>query len=233
MPTEDLWTVVRLGENSQLKTDLNKAVAMLSAAPETHFWPHVCLNDEDGVRVLGEITPTSDTEFHLHHYMIASGDDVWLNIILYVYLDNFCYPTNVAKLSPRQSAFVIANLPAESRTAVLAKAKRWYLEKFLADMAKGFDRITEQFENGDPLLESDYLNRIFDIHGERNVEVPYTEWGIVGDKLFGSVFHGDTCLEYEQDGYARTNQFIIGVRARQKAAVDYVRKAMRGVPLHQ
>jgi len=230
MKEEDIGAVVSHGESSLLKTDLNRGVVSLASAPNTYFHPHVCLNDEDGVRVIGEITPASNTAFYLWHNMIASSDDVWLNITLVIYLKDAC-STNCARLSPRQSAYIISNLPAESRTAFLAKAKRWYLEKFLVEMKKGLDVITEQFENGDPLLNSDRRNRIFDIHGERlvGVDIAYTEPDIVGNRLYYSVCLGGTMLEYGEDGFLRADELINVRRKRQKDAVEAVRGTLRGL----
>lgn len=229
MVEENLGRLVAFKESSQLKTDLNRGVMKLRTPLESHFRPHICLNGEDGVKVLGEITSASNTEVHFWHHMVASGDDVWLNIVLCVYLDSMRTPTNLARLSPRQSAYVISNLPAESRTTVLVMAKRWYLEKFLADIKRGLDTITEQFENGDPLLKSDHRNRILDLHGERSssMDIPYTETEVVGEQLFWSVCHGGTFLEDGEDGFARADGLIIARRQRQKAAVDAVVGVLR------
>lgn len=221
MREKDLGAVVSHGESSPLKADLNRGVMGLASASNTYFRPHVCLNDEDGVRIIREITPTSNTAIHLWHNMIASGDDVWLNLTLVVYLNDFCTPINCARLSPRQSAYIISNLPNESRTAVLAKAKRWYLEKFLADIKKGLDTITDQFEHGDPLLQSDHRNRILDLHGERvSIDIPYTETEVVGEHLFWSVCYGGTMFEHGEDGPLRADSLIAARRARQKGAVE-------------
>jgi len=220
MEQEFLGKLTRLGESSPLKTDLNKAVAMLSTAPDSCFRPHVCLNAEDGMAVLAKIREDSNAEYWMLPHLIVSGSDVWLNIKFSVILDEIRIPTNLAELSPRQSAYVVQHLPMESRATVLAKVKRWYLEQVLPDIVKGLAVITEQFANGDPLLASDHRNRIFDIHGERYSDVPYTEWEVVGENLFRSVFFGGTFLEYGQDGYKRADQLIIGARSRQRAAVD-------------
>lgn len=217
---EKLAILVHLGEVSRLKSDLNTAVAALFKAPDSHFRPHVGLNGIEGVGVLKKIEVDSDTEFWMRPHLIVSLHDVWLNVKFGVFLDEMTWPTHVADLSPRQSAYVIQSLPLESRAVVLARVKRWYLERFLPDIENGLASITEQFSSGDPLLASDYRNRIFDIHGERSVDVPYTEWEVVGENLFGPVFYGGTFLEYGQDGYERADRFIVGVRARQKAAVD-------------
>lgn len=229
MREEDIGAVVSHGEGSSLKTDLNRGVISLAAAPNTYFRPHLCLNGEDGVRVMGEITLSSNTAFHLWHNMIASGDDVWLNIIFVVYLNDFCMPTNCARLSPRQTAYIISGLPVESRATVLAKAKRWYLEKFLADMKKGLDTIAEQFEHGDPLLESDHRNRILDLHGERVSDIPYTETEVVGEHLFWTVCYGGTMFEYGEDGLLRADGLIAARRSRQKDAVEAVPGMLRGL----
>ena len=230
MREEDLSAVVSHGESSPLKMDLNRGVISLASAPNTYFRPHLCLNDEEGVRVISEISPTSNTAFHLWHSMIASGDDVWLNIVFVVHLNDFCMPTNCARLSPRQTAYIVSHLPAESRTTVLAKAKRWYLEKFLADMKKGLDTITEQFEHGNPLLESDHRNRILDLHGERHfADLPYTETEIVGEHLYWSVCEGGTMFEYGEDGLLRADGLIAARRARQKGTVGAVVGVFRGL----
>lgn len=134
------------------------------------------------------------------------------------------------ELSPRQSAYVVQNLPTESQEAVLAKVKTWFTERFLADMQKGLAAITEQFTNGDLMLASDHRNRIFDIHGERGADIPYTEWEVVGGELFGSVFYGGTFSEQGQDGYERADRLILGIRKRQQAAVDDFFGATRGMP---
>lgn len=228
MREEDLSAVVSHGENSPLKTDLNRGVVSLASAPNTYFRPHLCLNGEDGVRIIGEIAPRSNTAFHFWHNMIASGDDVWLNITFVVYLNDF-WSSNCARLSPRQTAHIVSNLPAESKSAVLAKAKRWYLEKFLAETRRGLDTITEQFEHGNPLLESDHRNRILDLHGERVPDIPYTETEVVGEHLFWSVCYGETMFEYGKDRLLQADGLIAARRARQKDAVENVVSVFRGL----
>ena len=220
MTTECLWAVIRLGENSLLKTDLNRAVMALCEALESHFRPHVCLNGEEGVRVLEEISPTSNTEVIIRPHLVVSGIDAWLNVKFDVFLNELTQPTNVAELSPRQSAFVVQQLSGESRVAVLEKVKRWYFEYFLPRTQKALASITEQFASGEPMLASDDRNRIFDIHGGRYMDVPYTESGIVGGNLFWAVCFGRTMFEQGEDGLAHADQLILARHARQKDAVQ-------------
>ncbi len=186
---ENLSTIVSRGENSELKNHLNEGVAGLSLAPESHFRPHRCLNRNEGVKVIEEITKnprTADTEFNIGDKLIdGGGGDLWLNVYFSVYLNNAR-----AALTPRQTSLIVTNLPEESKRLVLEKVKKWYFKRILLDLQKGLSKITEQFETGDLLLADDYRNRIFDIHGRRSLDVPYTEWEIAGDLLFQCLVYG-------------------------------------------
>jgi hypothetical protein len=219
------YYLVNLGEDSQLKVDLNRGVASLWDAAESHFRPHLCLNGKEGVEVLKRLSQDpdgADTEFWAREHLIVSGDDIWLNIKFIMFLDRICFPSNVANLSPRQTGYVVKALPAESRTAVLKTIKEWYFEKFLEDMKKGIETISKQFDEGDPFIESDDGNRIFDIHGGRHMDVPYTEWGIVGEELAPPFLFGFTCFDHmgENDGYGRADAFLSDVDSQRKSAVD-------------
>ena len=219
MDTKCLWAVVRLGENSLMKTDINRAVLALREASESYFKPHVSLNGEEGVMVLEKISTTSDTEVRIRSHLVLSGMDAWLNVKFGVFLNELTQPTNVAELSPRQSAFVVQQLSGQSRVAVLEKVKRWYLEYFLPRTQKAFETIAEQFASGDPMLASDDRNRIFDIHGGRYMDVLYTESGIVGENLFWAICFESTIFEQDEDRFAPADQLILARHARQKAAV--------------
>ena len=44
--------LVKLGEDSDLKVDLNLGVISLLVAKESYFQPHICLNEKSGVEVI-------------------------------------------------------------------------------------------------------------------------------------------------------------------------------------
>jgi len=208
----DRQELVSLKEASQLKMDLNRGVALLKFATESWFQPHVCLNEKEGVAVIeriGENPMTADTAFFILNQPIMSGDDLWMNIHFRVFVDQMAYPDNVVNLTPRQTAYIVENLPPKSRALVLEKVKTWYLNTFRADLLKGLERITAQFESGDPLLKSDRENHIFDIHGGRVVglDIPYTEGSIAGENLFSALFYG-TCLDRDEHGYNRLDAIL-------------------------
>lgn len=216
--------LVKLGEDSQLKRDLNKGIASLFAATESWHQPHVCLNQEEGLEVIKQIAENpnpANTEFHFSLHPILSGREVWLNINFHVFLDNYTQPTNIVWLTPRQTSYIIRHLPDDSRATVLANAKAWYLEVVRKNVLEALETIDEQFEKGNPLLENDHENHIFDIHGGR-MEIPYVEWGVVGENLFSSFFYG-TCLDYGTDGYARMDRLIAGQYVAIKEAVRSLR----------
>ena len=232
MAQEQLWKLVGLGEDCPLKLDLNKGVAGLFRAPETSMRPHICLNGFQGAGVLKKIfndPRRANTEFGIRHHLIMSADEVWLNASLYVFFESITWPTNFVCLSPRQSGYIVKNLPLASREIIVAKVKKWYFEEFLVSMKKGLEAITEQFMHGDPFLASDYKNRIFDIHGERSLDVPYTECAVVGSNLFGPVVEGKTCWEQGSDGYQRADDLISAIRNRQQMAINDFLGLARGL----
>lgn len=223
MDYRKLETIVPLGKDSQLKRDLNKGIASLFSAPESWHQPHVCLNEEEGLEVIKKVAENpnpANTQFFFTNRLILDGD-MWLNIAFGMYLNECSRPRNFVQLTPRQTSYIIRHLPEDSQATVLAKAKAWYLEALRKDMLEAIDTITAQFETGYPLLANDYDNRIFDIHGGRH-EVPYVEWGIVGENLFSAHFFG-TCLNYGTDGYARMDRLITGQHAAIKEAAGFLR----------
>lgn len=229
---EKNYHLINLGEESQLKIDLNEGVASLQMAIESHFQPHVCLNGKEGVGVIERIyrdPKGTNTEFWIRELLIKGGEDLWLNIHFMVFLDQICFPNNVAVLSPRQTSYIVRNLPVESQKIVMETVKAWYFEKFLEGMKKGIETITEQFNKGDSLVESDDGNRIFDIHGGRSTEVPYTEWQIVGENLFPPFFFGFTCLDHGQDGYVKVDDFLAEVASQRKSTVEGLIGLMREI----
>ena len=124
-------------------------------------------------------------------------------------------------LTPRQTGYIVRNLKPESKVIVLEKIKRWYFEEFLVKTKKGFDTISKQFNEGDPFIESDHENRIFDIHGDRKMEVPYTEWTIMGNLLAPSFLFGVTCFDHgDIDGYKRADNFLRALDDHRKGAID-------------
>mgnify|MGYP001569832066 CR=1 FL=1 len=216
--------LVKLGEPTPLKTALNRGVAVLPQAENTQLRPHVCLNGEEGYEVLQTIIrnpESANTEFCLFPHPIVSGNDIWLNVHAIVYLEERRHPTCCCILSPQQTGCILKNLPTELRTEAFLKVKNWYIQSVLPDLQKGIAVITKQFEEGDPFLESDHHNHIFDIHGGRGMkDIPYTETEIVGENLYWVVVHGETFWEYGSDGYARADALITERRQRQKEAVS-------------
>ncbi|MFC1594803.1 hypothetical protein ACFL3E_00025 [Patescibacteria group bacterium] len=204
--------LIKLGEDSQLKVDLNFGVAHLVSATESCFQPHICLNEKSGVKVIDRIArdpQAANTEFWITNHVILSGKNLWLNIIFDVFLDKICWPTNLARISPRQTGYIVKNLPPESQKEVLGRIQTWYSDNFLPNITKGLDAITKQFTEGDPLLESDQHNRIFDIHGDRSIDVPYTEWEIVGENLFPAFFFHNSFNMNDQNGYLQADTFLL------------------------
>jgi hypothetical protein len=224
-----LSNLVKLDEASSLKTDLNRGVMGLSRDEESHFHPHVCLNGEEGFSVLKQVRDESNTEFSIAHHVDVSGRRAWLNICFHVYLNGYWHPKDFAMLSPRQTSHIVANLPVDSRTLVLEKVKAWYHGEFLVDLKQGVDAITEQFEGGDLLLKSDNDNHIFDIHGERRMDVPYTECGIVGEHLYWGFLCAGTFFEQGDDLFRKGDELILGARRRQTRAVDDFLSVVNGM----
>ncbi len=223
MTEKRLDILVRLGETSPLKSALNEGVAKLATANEPYFQPHLCLNGEEGLEVIKRIVRNpsdTNTEFQIDSHIIQAGDEVWLNLFFSVFIDKICYPTNNVQLSPRQSAYIVNDLSHDQQAIILKKIKDWYFDEFLVDINNGLAAISQQFSAGDPLLQSDQDNRIFDIHGGRSMDVPYTEWEIVGEELFSAYFWGGTWMETGRNGYEHSDRFLSDNSKRQKAAVD-------------
>ncbi len=220
----ELFRLVLLGEPSSLKTALNTALATLATAENTQFRPHVCLNKIEGVGVIENISADpvgANTEFWVSPYPIISGKKIWLNVKLSVFLDQICWPTCVADLTPQQTSYLISNLPPEQQDQMLDKIKLWYHGEFLSDIQSGIESITDQIDNGDILLKSDHDNVVLDLHGGRGMEdIPYSESTIAGEELFWTVVHGGTFLEYGMDGYGRADTIILGIKGRQAHAVN-------------
>ncbi len=224
--------LVNLGEESQLKIDLNEGIASLQKATESQFQPHICLNKKEGVEVIKKISQNpkqANTQFLIRELIIRSQDDMWLNINFLVFLDKICFPDNVANLSPRQTGYIVKNLPVESQKIVLDKIKAWYSGKFLEEIKKGIETITKQFDKGNPLIDSDDGNRIFDIHGGRSMDVPYTELNIIGEELFWPLFCGITLFDHNQDGYKRVDGFLTNIDNQRESAVDSVIGLMKAL----
>jgi hypothetical protein len=198
--------------------------------------PHLCLHGEEGLQVLQNIIAAGEkanTEFSFLCLPVASGSDFWLNIYFWVFLNGRCQPTNCVQLTPQQTSFIIRNLSEEWQKEVLAKAKAWYVEYLRGELLKGIDTITAQFEGGDPLLQSDHDNRIFDIHNATGVRaeynIPYTESEIAGEHLFWPFHTGFTLFDHGSDGYARMDEFLAAIIRRRKGAVDGAMTLLRGL----
>lgn len=227
--------LVIFGEPSPLKADLNRGIASLTTAPASHFRPHICLNDEDGVAIIERIMqdPDADTAWGITTKVIhGGGEDWWLNVSFYACIESYA-SNHTAWLTPRQTSYIVQNLPPESRDLVLAAVKTWYFDHFAKKVEKGFATIAQQFNEGDPLLESDHRNRIFDIHGERSMDVMYTEWEIVGDKLFLAFYFPATIYQTSgfqpgRDGYENIDAIFRERNARRKIACGEVYKSMTG-----
>ncbi|MFA5996229.1 MAG: hypothetical protein WC790_00690 [Candidatus Paceibacterota bacterium] len=210
MSNSDPGSLVLLGEASQLKNDLNRGVASLKSAPESWFRPHICLNGKEGVAVIEQIAAspeTANTMFIVSSHPIVYGDDLWINVHFRIFVDQISYPNHVVELTPRQTAHIVENLPLESRAFVLEKVKVWYFDSFRENILEGLHRIVAQFDEGSMLLKSDRENYVFDIHGGRSMEVPYTECGIAGANLFSALFRV-TCLDRDEGGYNRLDAIL-------------------------
>lgn len=230
MTEEKLFELVRLGEESELKIHLNRGVASLCNADKSHFRPHLCLNEKEGVNVIKQIASNPDqanTEFLLSEKIIISGDDVWLNTSFVIFFNKICVPTNRARLSPRQTSYIIERLPDESKEFVLEKVKAWFNGLVRPDIIKGLTAIAKQLETGNPLLKNDHENRVFDIHGGRSMEVPYTEWDIIGYILAPLFLFGVTLFDHERDGYEVADGFLADSDRRQKETAEDMINLMR------
>ncbi|MBL7021905.1 hypothetical protein ISR92_01070 [Patescibacteria group bacterium] len=229
--SEKDYRLVKLGEDSPLKSELNNGIASLQAAEKSCFQPHLCLNDKEGLEVIRQITAnpnSANTEIWIREQIVyGGGKDIWLNVNFSVFIDQICWPTNIVNLTPRQTGYIVRQLSPEMQKVVIQKVKEWYLEKLLPDYMKSFERVTEQFETGDPLLESHNGNRIFDIHGERRMDIEYTEGAIIGNLLFYPVFMGHTLFHHGQDGYAAADEFLSSLDSERALAIDTTLSILR------
>ncbi len=227
---EDDGTLVRLNETSSLKTSLNHAIASLFAAPESYLQPRVSLNGVEGLEVLRQIRFDPDqanTEVMFGTQPIIAGQKMWLNVTFWIYLNEVSWPNHIAILSPRQTGLAVRLLCPEAKALVLEKVQGWYFNRFLPHLQQGLEAISQQFTEGDPLVESDYRNRIFDIHGERRMgDLPYTETEVVGAELFSAIVYGGTFLE-EIQSYERADQLILARKSRKQAAAKSFLETMR------
>jgi hypothetical protein len=220
MAKRSLAVVAELGEKSDLKADLNRGVALLRQATESHFRPHVCLNGEDGMQVLKLIAAkgaNADTGWYLHPLVNVDVGRIWLNVRLLVNLSDRSNATQVL-LSPQQTAHLVRTLPPASQAIILKKVREWYKGQFVKEMKEGLAALAKQFES-DTLLVDDYFNgRVFDIHTKR--DVPYTECLVVGEELYWKFLAAGTCFESSEDLLDKADVLIETARARQRSAVD-------------
>ncbi len=233
---KNLWTLIALHEKSQLKVDLNRGIASLVGTPETHFQPHICLNKLEGVSLIQRIAEDpegSDTEIWIGGQINGSSDDWWLNVKFSVFLNEISWPNSNVDLSPRQTSYIVSNLPPESKAMVVSSVQAWFQGKFVPDIQKAFQRITKQFTDGGALVAGVHKNRIFDIHdGDEGHEgVEYTEMDIIGLELFWKFFLGHTLFHHGQNGYERIDSMLLKMEGERKAAIDttlsILRSAMR------
>ena len=204
--SKELSSLVRLGESSQLKVDLNRGIAALQKAKEVCFHPHFCLNGKEGVEVIERISQDpkpANTKISIIDFSILSVGDFWLNIGFVVCLDKMSL---IARLSPRQTGYIVQRLPQESQTTVLETVYNWYFQKFLPDLEQGLAAITKQLENGDYLRPGAYKNHVFDIQTEGSGGNPYVEEQIIGRKMFFQLFFGS--IRMGQEPYKRTDDVM-------------------------
>lgn len=232
MAQKDLKILVQLGESSPLRTALNHAVVSLSASSQTVIRPHVCLNGIEGIEVLRKISAdpeVANTRFDIGLFPIIAGKDIWLNTQLFVFLNNLRMPVDLVALSPRQSSFVVRSLPEEFQITIIEKLKTWFFEEVYPNIKEGMETISAQFSGGDPLIESDHQNRVFDTHGGRRLDVPYTESRIAGLNLFHAVVRSKIFYERQVDGYQEADYLIEAVRLGQKKSIEDFLKSMFGL----
>lgn len=207
----DARELVPHGTESALKRALILGVVSLFTAPAGHFRPHLCLNKRDGVEALETIkkNPDSiDASFRLGQRVNVYSSEIWLNVCFFISLRGQS-GTGCVRLTPRQTAFIIRNLPQELQQEVLEKVKVWYETEVVPKMKDSLQRIQTQMNDGKMLLPDAYGNRVFDTPVKPE-DTPYTEWDIVGDVLFTNLClriisrsrHGD------RDPYAEIDQLI-------------------------
>lgn len=235
----NLSTLVKLGEVSQLKSDLNRGIASLFKASEGCHRPHLCLNGEKGVPNLKQIASNPDsanTEIWLTERFIVGSDRAWLNVGLSLCVDSICWPTNAASITPRQTSYIVTRLPEKSQREVLAFIKTWYEGHVLPDITSGLQAINAQLTTGNPLVKGTHDNYVFDLHGDGmgHDRVPYTELDIVGHNVAPAFLYGVTCFddisrnEGGPDGYDRTDEFLVMNEQARSGAVEEVIKLFRG-----
>lgn len=179
--------MVNLGETSELKLALNRGIASLVDASKEMHKPHRCLNGE-GVGIISQIArnpDSADTSIYISSNPIISiHDGLWLNVYFFVFLGQHNSDTMVS-LTPRQTSYIICNLPEEHRQAVVEMIKSWYVLTVKAQISRALEDVDQQMGSGDLLQASAHDNRVLDIHhDEEGLDVPYTEWYIVGSELF-------------------------------------------------
>ena len=212
--------LVELGQPSQLKVDLNRGIASLTKAAESHFQPHVCLNGPKGVeiiRLIAENPDGADTNIAIRSFPDGDGRDLWLNVSLSVFLGKLSSESYVT-LSPRQAAYVVTQLPAESKRIVVEHLSAWFGE-YRLEMQKGLEMIARQFATDRIFVADAHENRIFDIHGP-NDSVEYSECGIIGNALFYAFFFGLTLFDRETEGYERIDGMLREIAANKKNVAE-------------
>lgn len=227
---KDLWVLAKPGEKSDLHIALNRGVASLLQAEESFFQPHLCLNEQDGLRVIGEIArnpEAANTYISISEEMIWGGSDgLWLNVKFYVCLSEHgeIGGNNCVLLTPRQTSYIILRLPDELQKIVLQKIKDWYLNYLCPKIQKSLAEVGQQIQGNKLLVAGDRANRVFDIHdtegGRSGWDVPYVEWRIAGEQLFSTFFHGPTLLEHGQDGYRKLDLMLATADRQRGAAVE-------------
>ena len=206
--SKELSVLSKLGESSQLRIDLNSGIAALQKAKEVCFHPHFCLNGKEGVEVIERISQdpkTANTRISITESSILSVKGFWLNIGLAVSLD-WMSSKEVVSLSPRQTSYIIQNLPKESQTTVLETIYDWYFKEFLPDLEQGLAAVTRQMESRDYLMPGAYKNHVFDIQTEGSGGNPYVEEQIIGRKMFFQLFFGS--IRMGQEPYKRTDDVM-------------------------
>lgn len=204
----DNWTLVKLGEDSAVRRELNRGIAALERAEEPCYRPHACLNGRFGVEVIRRITDIgsrANTEIRLSELLSTDYVRLWLNVRFVVYCDKCSLPDNVVRLSPRQTARIIQGLSPASRDMVLDKVRVWYEKEFKGVLRRGLENLDAQFARGDLLVAGTHDNMVFDIHGDGlgHDTIPYTELMIVGERLAESRH----CFGYEAN-YRRADGLL-------------------------
>jgi len=214
---EDYCRLVKLGETSELKLQLNHGIASLSRATEPQFKPWVCLNDLNGIKVIRQISQDPDnanTEISLGERINhGGGDQLWLNVAFSVYLKELSSNSHVF-LTPRQTSYMVCNLPPDLQKIVLEKVARWICEYFKETLINGLARIEQQITEDKLLLKDSHFNRVFDLRSDDKESIhnnfPYTEMEIVGEKLFWQMFFSvEDYYWQDEEKYRRLDQMII------------------------